>query len=87
MKPSAFLIDISWEGIVDHQAVAQSLRDGKLVGGALDLCGTDPIEILSSRRLTLKRKFVSFPMRLDFLNPRYCRKIFWYSFLFSAKPF
>ena len=45
MKPTAFLIDISWEGIVDHHAVAAALRDGKLAGAALDLCGTDPVEM------------------------------------------
>lgn len=45
MKPSAFLIDISWEGIVDHHALAQALRDGKLAGAALDLCSTDPVEM------------------------------------------
>jgi phosphoglycerate dehydrogenase-like enzyme len=45
MKSSAFLIDISWEGIVDHHAVAQALREGKLAGAALDLCGTDPVEM------------------------------------------
>jgi phosphoglycerate dehydrogenase-like enzyme len=43
MKPTALLIDISWEGIVDHSSVATALRDGKLGGAALDLCGTDPV--------------------------------------------
>ncbi len=45
MKPTALLIDISWEGIVDHRTTAQALRDGKLAGAALDLCGTDPVEM------------------------------------------
>src|SRR5439155_4923268 len=44
MKPTAFLIDISWECIVDHHAAAAALRDGKLAGADLDLCGTDPRE-------------------------------------------
>ena len=42
MKPSAFLIDISWEGIVDRLAVAKALGSGNLAGAALDLCGTEP---------------------------------------------
>jgi phosphoglycerate dehydrogenase-like enzyme len=45
MKPTAFLIDISWEGIVDHASVAAALRNGKLAGAALDLCGTDPVSM------------------------------------------
>jgi phosphoglycerate dehydrogenase-like enzyme len=44
MKPSAFLVDISWEGIVDRVAVAEALRNGALAGAALDLCGTDPVK-------------------------------------------
>ena len=44
MKPSAFLIDISWEGIVDRLAVAKALGSGNLAGAALDLCGTEPVK-------------------------------------------
>jgi len=44
MKPSALLIDISWAGIVDHQAVAEALRKGRLAGAALDLCDTYPVD-------------------------------------------
>jgi phosphoglycerate dehydrogenase-like enzyme len=44
MKPTALLIDISWEGIVDRRAVAEALRKGELAGAALDLCGTYPVD-------------------------------------------
>lgn len=44
MKPTALLIDISWAGIVDHQAVAEALRHGRLAGAALDLCDTYPVD-------------------------------------------
>jgi phosphoglycerate dehydrogenase-like enzyme len=45
MKPTAYLIDISWDGIVDHHAVAKALADKKIAGAALDLCGTDPVDM------------------------------------------
>ena len=44
MKPTAMLIDISWAGIVDHQAVADALWQGRLSGAALDLCDTYPVD-------------------------------------------
>ena len=44
MKPTALLIDISWAGIVDRQAVAEALRKGELAGAALDLCDTYPVD-------------------------------------------
>jgi phosphoglycerate dehydrogenase-like enzyme len=44
MKPSALLIDISWEGIVDRLAVTKALGSGNLAGAALDLCGTEPVK-------------------------------------------
>ena len=44
MKASAFLIDISWEDIVDRLAVAKALGSGNLAGAALDLCGTEPVK-------------------------------------------
>jgi len=43
MKPTALLIDISWEGIVDRGALAEALKHGNIAGAALDLCGTDPV--------------------------------------------
>ncbi len=43
MKPTALLIDISWAGIVNRQALAAALRAGKIAGAALDLCDTYPI--------------------------------------------
>jgi glycerate dehydrogenase len=44
MKPTALLIDISWEGIVDRRVVAEALRKRELAGAALDLCGTYPVD-------------------------------------------
>ena len=45
MKPTAYLIDISWDGIVDRHAVAKALVDKKIAGAALDLCGTDAVDM------------------------------------------
>ena len=45
MKPSAILIDISWAGIVDREALAASLRSGRLAGAALDLCDDGPVDM------------------------------------------
>lgn len=45
MKPTAYLIDISWDGIVDRRAVAKALVERKIAGAALDLCGTDPVDM------------------------------------------
>ncbi|MBI2368691.1 MAG: D-2-hydroxyacid dehydrogenase family protein [Deltaproteobacteria bacterium] len=45
MKPAALLIDISWAGIVDRQALAAALRAGRLAGAALDLCDTGPVDM------------------------------------------
>jgi phosphoglycerate dehydrogenase-like enzyme len=48
MKPSALLIDISWAGIVDREALAASLRSGRLAGAALDLCDDGPVDMRDS---------------------------------------
>jgi phosphoglycerate dehydrogenase-like enzyme len=45
MKPSALLIDISWAGIVDREALTASLRSGHLAGAALDLCDDGPVDM------------------------------------------
>ena len=45
MKPNAILIDISWAGIVDRQALTASLRSGHLAGAALDLCDDGPVDM------------------------------------------
>ena len=45
MKPGALLIDISWAGIVDRQALAASLHSGRLAGAALDLCDDGPVDM------------------------------------------
>ncbi|MBI4528003.1 MAG: D-2-hydroxyacid dehydrogenase family protein [Deltaproteobacteria bacterium] len=44
MKPSAWLIDISWSGIVDRKALAAALGEQRIAGAALDLCDTYPVD-------------------------------------------
>jgi|Deesub1362A_J573_1020465.scaffolds.fasta_scaffold03232_2 phosphoglycerate dehydrogenase-like enzyme len=43
MKPSAFLVDISRGGVVDHGALIQALREKKLAGAALDVYPVEPL--------------------------------------------
>lgn len=43
MKPSAFLIDISRGGTVDHEALLAALTEGKLAGAALDVYPEEPL--------------------------------------------
>ncbi|MBI2088109.1 MAG: D-2-hydroxyacid dehydrogenase family protein [Deltaproteobacteria bacterium] len=45
MKPSALLIDVSWKGIVNRQALTAMLQAGRLAGAALDLCHSCPIDM------------------------------------------
>jgi len=43
MKPSAYLVDISRGGIVDHDALASALKDRKIAGAALDVFPEEPL--------------------------------------------
>jgi phosphoglycerate dehydrogenase-like enzyme len=43
VKPSAFLIDVSRGGVVDHAALYAALRDQKLAGAALDVFPEEPL--------------------------------------------
>ena len=42
-KPTAYLVDISRGGIVDHDALIKALSDGKLAGAALDVFPEEPL--------------------------------------------
>ncbi|HSF83051.1 MAG TPA: D-2-hydroxyacid dehydrogenase, partial [Anaerolineales bacterium] len=48
LKPSAFLIDVSRGGIVNHQALIQALKDHKIAGAALDVFPEEPLPVDSS---------------------------------------
>jgi len=43
MKPTAFLIDVSRGGIVDHAALISALKDCKIAGAALDVYPEEPL--------------------------------------------
>jgi phosphoglycerate dehydrogenase-like enzyme len=43
MKPSAYLLAVSRGGIVDEQALAKALREGRLAGAGLDVQEQEPL--------------------------------------------
>ena len=43
LKPSAFLIDISRGGVIDHNALITCLREYKIAGAALDVYPVEPL--------------------------------------------
>ncbi len=43
MKPSAFLVDVSRGGIVDHTALLSALKERKIAGAALDVYPQEPL--------------------------------------------
>lgn len=43
LKPSAFLVDVSRGGILDHEALIEALNNEKLAGAALDVFPEEPL--------------------------------------------
>jgi D-3-phosphoglycerate dehydrogenase / 2-oxoglutarate reductase len=45
MKPTALLVDISRDGVVNRQDLADALKAGRLAGAAMDLCHPLPVSM------------------------------------------
>jgi phosphoglycerate dehydrogenase-like enzyme len=45
MKPTALLVDISHDGVVNRRDLAEALRAGRLAGAAMDLCDPLPVSM------------------------------------------
>jgi phosphoglycerate dehydrogenase-like enzyme len=43
LKPSAFLVDVSRGGIVNHKSLIQALKDNRLAGAAIDVFPEEPL--------------------------------------------
>lgn len=45
MKPTALLVDISRDGVVNRRDLADALKEGRLAGAAMDLCHPLPVSM------------------------------------------
>ena len=71
MKPSAYLVDVSRGGVVDHGALVEALNGRHLAGAALDVY---PIEPLPESSPLWKMKNVILTPHLAGASPRYLER-------------